>query len=214
MKNIISEFKDFISKGRTMDMAVGIIIGGAFTSIVNSLTNSIINPLITFIAGGSEDRLSSLVVPGTQIDFGSFISSVINFLLVAAVVFLLVKFLNHFQSISKKVVETVNSTVGEANAKIAQNVKTAIDNASGLAGTQKDSDAENEKDTSDKDDAEDGAVMKDDKDSSNKGENAPKKEDSETDKDKDSKPRVCPYCLEEIKPGATRCPHCTASLAT
>ena len=94
MRKFINEFKEFINRGNVMDMAVGVIIGGAFTSIVTALTNNIINPLISVIAGGGAGEISGLVVPGTDIDFGAFISACINFLIVAFVVFCLVKALN------------------------------------------------------------------------------------------------------------------------
>lgn len=94
MKRFFNEFKEFINRGNVMDLAVAVIIGGAFTGIVTSLTTDIINPLITVIAGGGANSISGLVIPGTGIDFGKFISAVINFLIVAFVVFLLVKAIN------------------------------------------------------------------------------------------------------------------------
>ena len=94
MKALLNEFKEFINRGNVMDMAVGVIIGGAFTAIVTSLTDNIINPLISVIAGGSATEISGLVVPGTNIDFGAFIGACINFLIVAAIVFAIVKAAN------------------------------------------------------------------------------------------------------------------------
>lgn len=102
MKKLFSEFKEFINRGNVMDLAVAVIIGGAFTSIVTALTTSIINPLISVIAGGGADTISGLVVPGTDIDFGAFISACINFLIVAFVVFLLVKAVNKAQDLGNK----------------------------------------------------------------------------------------------------------------
>ncbi len=98
MSKYMDEFKEFIAKGNVMDMAVGVIIGGAFTAIVTALTDNIINPLITFITGGGTDMTGALVVPGTDIDFGAFLSAIINFLIVAFVVFNLVKFVNGFKA--------------------------------------------------------------------------------------------------------------------
>ena len=98
MSKYMDEFKEFIAKGNVMDMAVGVIIGGAFTAIVTSLTDNIINPLITFITGGGTDMTGALVVPGTGIDFGAFLSAIINFLIVAFIVFNLVKFVNGFKA--------------------------------------------------------------------------------------------------------------------
>ena len=103
MSKYMDEFKEFISKGNVMDMAVGVIIGGAFTGIVTSLTDNVINPLITAITGGGTDMSGSLVVPGTSIDFGAFLSAIINFLIVAFIVFNLVKAVNHLQA---KVIKT------------------------------------------------------------------------------------------------------------
>lgn len=103
MSKYMDEFKEFISRGNVMDMAVGVIIGGAFTGIVTSLTDNVINPLITAITGGGTDMSGSLVVPGTSIDFGAFLSAIINFLIVAFIVFNLVKAVNHLQA---KVIKT------------------------------------------------------------------------------------------------------------
>lgn len=94
MKKILSEFQEFIDKGDVMDMAVGIIIGGAFTSVVSALTDDVINPLITFVTGGNGTEVGGLVVPGTSIDFGAFISAILNFLIIALVTFLLIKGVN------------------------------------------------------------------------------------------------------------------------
>lgn len=102
MSGFMKEFKEFIARGNVMDMAVGVIIGGAFTAIVTSLTENIINPLITAITGGGTDMTGALVVPGTEIDFGAFISAIINFLIVAFIVFCLVKSLNKMQEAADK----------------------------------------------------------------------------------------------------------------
>lgn len=126
--SFFKEFKEFINQGDVMDMAVGIIIGGALTAIVTALTSDIIKPLINFVTGGNGE-VGGLVIPGTEIDFGSFISACINFIIIAFVVFCLVKGVNKMRSMGKR---------GEAEP------------------------------------------------------DAP----------------CCPYCLEEVKVGATRCPHC------
>lgn len=89
----LGEFKELINRGNVMDLAA-VIIGGAFTPIVTELTTNIINPLISVVAGGSADAVSGLVAPGTEIDFGAFISACINFLIVAFVIFLLIRAVN------------------------------------------------------------------------------------------------------------------------
>ena len=103
---LIAEFKEFISRGSVVDLAVGVIVGGAFTSIVNSLVDDIIMPIIGIITGGI--NFSSLkftiklpeelvdVEPAT-INYGLFIQNVINFLLTALVIFFLVKGINAFR---------------------------------------------------------------------------------------------------------------------
>ncbi len=150
MKKFINEFKEFINRGSVMDMAIGIIIGGAFTTIVKSLTDDIINPFITLLCGSSAG-VPVLVIPveGTKngIDFSAFISACINFLIIALVVFSLMKAINGLQAASKKALA----------AKLL-------------------------------------------------------KEEQE----KEAAPAhpSCPFCLEEVKEGATRCPHCAGDIAS
>ena len=145
-KSLLAEFKEFINRGNVIDMAVGIIIGAAFTAIVTSLTDDIINPLIKLITVGNGTDVAGLTIPvaGTEngIDFGAFISAIINFLIVAWVVFMIVKAFNKMKD-------------GTAKLPFMKNAK----------GEE---------------------VI----------EHAP----------------TCPFCLEEINVGATRCPHCTAEL--
>jgi len=105
MKKFMDEFKKFIARGNVMDMAVGIIIGGAFTSIVNSLVDDLINPVLSIFTGGLD--FSSLCVKLGQgeeaatLNYGSFIGAVINFLLVALVVFWLIKGMNKLSDLAK-----------------------------------------------------------------------------------------------------------------
>ena len=113
MKQFFEEFKEFINRGNVMDMAVGVIIGGAFTSIVTSLTDNIINPLIKAVSGGSVGEVSGLVVPGTEIDFGKFISACINFLIVAAIVFALIKAVNKARELAEKAMGRDNEAAAE-----------------------------------------------------------------------------------------------------
>ena len=137
----LKEFKEFALKGNVMDMAVGIIIGGALTAIVTALTSDIIQPLINFVTGGNAE-VGGLVIPGTGIDFGSFISACINFLIIALVVFLLIKGINKLHNAGGAIAKKVNK----------------------------------------------------------RGEEVITKEP------------MCPFCLEEVNEGATRCPHCAAEL--
>lgn len=99
MKKFFAEFKAFISRGNVMDMAVGVIIGGAFTAIVNSLVNDLINPLLGLITGGMDFSSLSIVFGEAEFKYGSFISAIISFLLIALVLFSIIKAMNklHFK---------------------------------------------------------------------------------------------------------------------
>ncbi len=106
MKAFIKEFKEFISRGNVMDMAVGVIIGGAFTAIVTSLVNDILMPVLSLITGGL-DFTSLCIVLGegenaATLNYGAFIAAIINFLLIAFVIFLLVKMINNFSRKKKE----------------------------------------------------------------------------------------------------------------
>jgi large conductance mechanosensitive channel len=94
MHKFLEEFKKFISKGNVMDMAVGIIIGGAFTSIVSSLVNDIINPLLGLFGGMNFDQLAWNITGDVTLYYGKFITAVVNFLIMAFIVFILVKAMN------------------------------------------------------------------------------------------------------------------------
>ncbi|MFR2510766.1 MAG: large conductance mechanosensitive channel protein MscL [Lachnospira eligens] len=106
MKKFIQEFKEFALKGNVMNLAVGVIIGAAFQSIVTALTSSFINPLIAVVTGGTNGEGvtvgGTFTIRGVVFDYGSFITAVINFLIMAFVLFLLVKAMNKMMSLGKK----------------------------------------------------------------------------------------------------------------
>ena len=93
MKKFLQEFKDFAMRGSVIDLAVGVIIGGAFQKIVNSLVKDILSPILGLFAKNSFDDLS-ISFMGVTVRYGSFITEVINFIIMAFVIFLLVKALN------------------------------------------------------------------------------------------------------------------------
>ena len=104
-KGFIEEFKTFIMRGNVMDMAVGVIVGGAFTSIVNSLNADLLTPILGIFGGIDFSNLS--VTLGSSetapvLAYGNFITAVINFLITAFVIFLLVKFINKVMTVGKK----------------------------------------------------------------------------------------------------------------
>lgn len=97
---IIQEFKEFISRGNVIDMAVGVIIGGAFTGIVNSLVNDIFMPLLGLLTGGMNFAALSLRIGPREEDvlrYGAFIAAAVNFFLIALVLFLLIKAMNRLR---------------------------------------------------------------------------------------------------------------------
>lgn len=98
MKKFMEEFKAFISRGNVMDMAVGIIIGGAFTSIVSSLVEDIINPILGLFGGMNLDKISVKLFGEVTLNYGKFIVSIINFLLMSLVLFLIIRTVNRTAS--------------------------------------------------------------------------------------------------------------------
>lgn len=92
----IAEFKTFIARGNVMDMAVGVIIGGAFSNITNSLINDIVMPLLGILTGSISFTELSVQIGPAVITYGNFIQAVLNFLVMAFVVFCLVKAINSF----------------------------------------------------------------------------------------------------------------------
>lgn len=101
MKKFFQEFKEFALKGNVLDMAIGVIIGGAFSGLVTSLTDCFINPLIGCI-GGAEVQGKIHLLGDQYIDYGSFITAVINFIIMAFIIFLLMKGIKKLLSLGKK----------------------------------------------------------------------------------------------------------------
>lgn len=108
-KGLIQEFKAFISRGNVVDMAVGVIIGSAFTKIVNSLVNDVFMPALSVFTGGVNfSDLKYIITPGTEevaevaIKYGAFLQNIVDFLLIAIVVFMMVKMINKLRDANKK----------------------------------------------------------------------------------------------------------------
>lgn len=127
MKNFFREFKKFITRGNVLDMAVGVIVGGAFTAIVNGLTNNILKPLINYLLSlvigqngleGSVYFLSKITAEdGTVdlaksifIDWGAFITAIINFLLIALVLFIIVRAINRVHKNNEELKEKIKAS--------------------------------------------------------------------------------------------------------
>ena len=126
MKMFVSEFKKFIMRGNVIDLAVGVIIGGAFQAIVNSLVNDIVSPVLSLVTKGINFADKFIVLTADEVSFataeaakeagyatlsyGAFITAVINFIIMAFVIFVLVKGINKIAEIGKKTEEEASTT--------------------------------------------------------------------------------------------------------
>ena len=120
MKKFIEEFKAFAVKGNVIDMAVGVIIGGAFGKIVTSLVNDLIMPLIGIIIGGIKFDALLIKVGESEIKYGAFVQNVIDFLIIALCVFMFVKLMAKLSQLKKK-----EEAVEEAVEEVKEPEKTA-----------------------------------------------------------------------------------------
>ena len=102
MKKFIKEFKEFALKGNVMDLAIGVIIGAAFGSIVTAFTDDFINPLIACIGGGEIGGTIEIGNTGNYLNWGHFLTAVINFIIMAFCIFLMMKAVNKLMSVGKK----------------------------------------------------------------------------------------------------------------
>jgi len=140
---MIKEFRDFIAKGNVMDLAVGIIIGVAFTAIVGSLVSDLINPIIGLILGGVDFTNMFVVLSGTVPDgvglqaardagaavfaYGAFVTAVINFLIIAFVVFLLVKLVNRIKdSANRKEAPAAAAPMGPTQEQLLAEIRDVL----------------------------------------------------------------------------------------
>ena len=114
---MLEEFKKFISRGNVMDLAVGVIIGGAFQAIVTSLVNDLITPLISIVTKNVNFADLSVKVGEAELTYGNFISAVINFFIVALVIFFMIKAINKVDAKNKANLERLS------NSKIASKLK-------------------------------------------------------------------------------------------
>ena len=114
---MFKEFKKFISKGNVMDLAVGVIIGGAFQKIISSLVDDILMPIISMLTGKVNFEELKFTMGSAEVSYGKLISAVLNFLIIAIVVFLLVKSLNKLEAKNKAGLEKLASKLPRKNKK-------------------------------------------------------------------------------------------------
>ena len=118
-KGFIAEFKEFINRGSVIDLAVGVVVGGAFTAIVNSLVNDIITPLIGLILGGVNFSGLAITVGDANVMYGNFIQNIINFIIVAFCIFCVVRAMNRMRERSEK----ANARLLEKAASLKEKAK-------------------------------------------------------------------------------------------
>ena len=119
---MLKEFKEFALKGNVMDLAIGVIIGGAFQSIVTSLVNDIIMPIINSMTGKMDFSEMTFNIGNSVIKYGSFISAVVNFLIVAFTLFMVLRYINR---LNKRLEEAKKSEMAEKLTRLT-NVKKGI----------------------------------------------------------------------------------------
>lgn len=127
MKKFFEEFRAFIAKGNVLDMAVGVIIGGAFGSVVSGLTDNIIQPLLNSIGGAEVQGKIQLFGTENYLDYGAFISAIINFLIMAFVVFLIVKSVSRVSEAAQKLSKKEEEEAPAPTTKICPYCKSEID---------------------------------------------------------------------------------------
>ncbi|MBE7552191.1 MAG: large conductance mechanosensitive channel protein MscL [Anaerolineales bacterium] len=115
---MLKEFRDFINRGNVLDLAVAVIIGAAFTGIVNSLVNDIITPILGILLGGVNFAGLSITVGEAVINYGNFIQAIINFLIVAWVIFLIVRSINQLQKKRQPIEEVAPPPPPEPPAEV------------------------------------------------------------------------------------------------
>lgn len=124
---MLNEFKAFIAKGNVMDLAVGIILGVAFTAIVTSLVDDLINPIIGMVIGGIDFSTWGFSIGEAKFNVGNFINAVIKFIIVAWVVFLLVKAVNRMKDgMVKKEVAAPAAPAGPSDNDLLKEIRDAL----------------------------------------------------------------------------------------
>ena len=129
--SFVTEFKEFINRGSVLDLAVGVIIGGAFQKIISSLVSDIIMPLVGLIAGGVDFRNLEITIPNlfgqdsaAHIRYGNFLQNMVDFLIIAFCVFLIIKIMNKFiGKFKKEQEEKVEPTTDEQILEVLKDIR-------------------------------------------------------------------------------------------
>lgn len=119
---MLKEFKEFISRGNVLDLAVGVIIGGAFSNIVTSLVNNIFTPILGIFFGGVDFTNLKFTIGDSSIMYGSFIQSIIDFLITALCIFIIVKLVNRINNDLHKLTNS-SEEVKEETTEVSEDIK-------------------------------------------------------------------------------------------
>ena len=124
MKKFVAEFKEFAMQGNVIELAIGVVIGGAFGAIVNSLVNDIITPLISWMIGrASFENLYIVLNEGTTLNYGLFLQSIMNFVIIAFSIFMVIRLLNRFKRPKEEVEEESEPSEVELLQEILREIK-------------------------------------------------------------------------------------------
>ena len=120
---MLKEFKEFISKGNVLDLAVGVVMGSAFSGIVTSLVNDIIMPLVGLLIGGIDFSGMKATVGDASIAYGNFIQNIVNFLIIAISIFMFIKFINRLTKKVKKEEEKEAEEKVDPQTKLLEEIR-------------------------------------------------------------------------------------------
>ena len=126
--SFISEFKEFAMKGNVLDMAVGVIIGGAFGKIVSSLVDNVLMPIIVVLTGGVDFSALSVKVVDAEVKYGMFVQNVIDFLIIAFCIFLMLKGINKFNRKKKAEPEQPAAPAGPTQEELLAEIRDLLKN--------------------------------------------------------------------------------------
>lgn len=143
---MLKEFKEFIKRGNVMDLAVGVIVGGAFSSIVTSLVNNILTPILGIFLGGIDFSGLSITIKNANINYGLFLQSIIDFLIIAFCIFIMIKIMNKMISIGKKEEEEKSTPIKKSeDVLLLEEIRDLLKKQTSTKKTKKETNKKSEK---------------------------------------------------------------------
>lgn len=142
---MLKEFKEFIKRGNVMDLAVGVIVGGAFSSIVTSLVNNILTPILGIFLGGIDFSGLSITIKNANINYGLFLQSIIDFLIIAFCIFIMIKIINKMISIGKREEEEKSTPTKSEDVLLLEEIRDLLKKQTSTKKTKKETNKKSEK---------------------------------------------------------------------